>query len=710
MATLLSELKRRNVYKVAFAYLILGWLVLQITDIVAPALHLPEWTMSLVTFLGIIGFPFAILFAWAYEVTPDGLKRTHEVHPDDSITHETAISLNGAIIGLMAAAILLLLVDRFFLRAPVDSVATMTAEPVAEAVQDGKPKSIAVLPFVNMSNDPEQEYFSDGISEELLNGLAKIRELRVAARTSSFAFKGKNQDITEIGNQLNVETVLEGSVRKSGQRLRITAQLINVDDGYHLWSETYDRDLTDIFVIQDEISGAIVSALKVHLTEDEAQAAHEAVDLDAYNAYLQAQHSLRRRTEKSLQLAQKQYQKAIDIAPDYAAAWAGKATVTELLSENHYGTEPVERSRLEAQAMLDKAFELDPNLPQAHATQALLDLNHGEPYSALQSLDRAIASNPSEGILYSWRSITLNQLGRHREANAAVKQGFRIDPLHETIRNNVALSAAEDGDYALAREIVTPETALAYKLEQLIAGREGRVADQVKYLERALKLEEAGKDYQLRFFLSVINFFDLHNFDVAREHANPTMAIIFDSIEDPAATYPRLRNLPADRENDNTKNALGMTMIMLGRCDEVLELYADRQFMTTPIWGDLSFGLSNVNITLHYAWCLRETGRGGDALELAQRLRQYIEQAAANGQPPTYFVTLAEVQMLLGEEEEALGSLKIALQHFRLGWLDFDSPWFAPLQSRTEFTELRTSVYEHMNAERAKLGWEPVKP
>jgi TolB-like protein/Flp pilus assembly protein TadD len=664
-------------------------------------------------YIGILAFPFALIFAWAFELTPDGLRRTENVHPEESISRETGSNLNRVIIGLMGIAIAILLGERMFISGGGSALevdrTVATAETTVPITDDGKPKSIAVLPFLNMSNDPEQEYFSDGISEELLNALAKISELRVAARTSSFAFKGKNQDITEIGNQLNVETILEGSVRKSGQRLRITAQLISVQDGYHIWSETYDRDLTDIFAIQDEISAAIVDALKVHLTGDETESAHRAVDLEAYNFYLQAQHSLRRRTEKSLQLAKKQYQKAIDIAPDYAAAWAGKATATELLSEQHYGTEPVERSRREAQAMLDKAFELEPDLPYAHASQALLDLNHGEPHAALQNLERAIANNPSEGILYAWRSITLDQLGRHREAKAALQQGFRIDPLHQTIRHNIAVTAVSEGDYALAHEVVTPESELAYEVEQMIASNEGRYADQVEHLQRAIELAEAGADYRLNFILSINYFFNLHNVDKAREVATPTLLLVFDAIEDPVAAYPKLRDLPPDLQNDSTKDTLGMTLIWQDRCDEVLELYADRQFMTTPIWGDLSQGLNNISIAVRYAYCLRETGRTEDSLKLARRMRQYIEQAAANGQPPEYFVTLAGVQMLLGNEDEAMGSLKIAWQNYKLGWIDFTLPWIQSLQSREEFRELQTALLEHMNSERAKLGWDPIE-
>jgi len=254
----------------------------------------------------------------------------------------------------------------------------ITASTAGPATVDVTP-SIAVLPFVNMSNDPDNEYFSDGISEELLHTLAKIRQLRVAARTSSFAFKGKNQDITEIGNRLNVDTVLEGSVRKSGKRVRITAQLINVEDGFHIWSDTYDRDLTDIFAIQDEISAAIVDALKVHLSDGETTAKSQVIEAEAYNSYLLARYNFRRRTENSLNLAVKQYGQAIDIDPGYAAAWAGKASATVLLSENQYGTLPHSEALRQAQMMLDSAFSLDPNLGEAHATQALLHFLSNNP-------------------------------------------------------------------------------------------------------------------------------------------------------------------------------------------------------------------------------------------------------------------------------------------------------------------------------------------
>ena len=265
---LFDELKRRNVFRVGIAYLVLGWVVLQAADVIFPILQFPDWTISFVAVLAILGFPLALFFAWAFELTPEGLKRDHEVDRSESIAHVTGRKLDFAIIGLLVVALGFVVWDSY-LSEPGEVVVTETpAETVETTPVEDAPTataSIAVLPFVNMSADKDQEYFSDGISEELLNLLARVPGLKVAGRTSSFAFRGKDTDLREIGAALNVSTLLEGSVRKSGNTLRITAQLINVADGFHLWSDSYDRELTDVFAIQDEISAAIVQALKTKL-------------------------------------------------------------------------------------------------------------------------------------------------------------------------------------------------------------------------------------------------------------------------------------------------------------------------------------------------------------------------------------------------------------------------------------------------------------
>jgi len=248
-------LKRRNVVRVAIAYAVVSWLIIQVGDIAADNLNFPEWFMQMIFVVVALGFPIALIISWAFELTPEGLKKTAEVDQSKSIAHGTGQKINKLIIGGLALAVVFLLVDKFFLSEPVQRQII----PEAEAGQT----TIAVLPFANMSGDPNEEFFSDGMTEEILNVLAKNRSLRVAGRTSSFAYKDKNQDLRSIGKDLGVEYLIEGSVRKEENTVRITAQLIQARDGFHVWSETYDRKLTDIFAIQDEIARAVADALEV---------------------------------------------------------------------------------------------------------------------------------------------------------------------------------------------------------------------------------------------------------------------------------------------------------------------------------------------------------------------------------------------------------------------------------------------------------------
>jgi TolB-like protein len=352
----ISELRRRNVIRAGVLYIGAVWALAQGIAQLGPAFGMPEWGTRWFVIACVIGFPFWIAFGWFYEFTPEGLKRESEVEPHESITHQTGRKLDFAIIAVMAVAIVLLLTDRFVLRHGVNEEA---AVPVPE-------QSIAVLPFVNMSEDKANEYFSDGISEELLNLLAKIPQLQVTARTSSFSFKGKEVAIPEIARTLHVAHVLEGSVRKSGNSLRITAQLIRAGTDTHLWSQTYDRKLDDIFAIQDEIAADVVKQLKVTLLGAAPKA--RTTDPEAYALYLQARQLGFRLTADALKQADALYRRTLEIDPRYAPAWAGLAENVDqsvslgLLS----GKEGFDRGRESAL----KALVLDPDYAPAHASSA----------------------------------------------------------------------------------------------------------------------------------------------------------------------------------------------------------------------------------------------------------------------------------------------------------------------------------------------------
>jgi adenylate cyclase len=332
--SLLTELKRRNVIRVAIAYIAGAWLLTEVSGTLFPAFGIPEWGVRFVVIVLALGFLPALIISWAYELTPEGLKREKDVVREASITHFTAKRLDGITIGLIVVALVFIAADRFWfsprhteqLSAPAEVVTERVAtEPEASTESD---KSIAVLPFVNMSDDPDNEYFSDGISEEILNALAKVSGLKVAGRTSSFAFKDKNDDLAEIGKVLRVSHILEGSVRKSGKRVRITAQLINVDDGFHMWSETYDRTLDDIFAIQDEIAAKVVARLKVTMLGDAPKT--EETDPEVYALYLQARHLGHRGTSGDWEQSNALYQRALAIDPNYTAAWSGLSGLLQL--------------------------------------------------------------------------------------------------------------------------------------------------------------------------------------------------------------------------------------------------------------------------------------------------------------------------------------------------------------------------------------------
>jgi TolB-like protein len=310
----------------AAAYIIIGWLIMQAGDTLAPALHLPDWVNSLLAFFLLLGFPLAVFFAWAFELTAEGIKKEKNIDRSQSITRATGQKLNYTIIVLLVVVLAFFAYDKFLVQ-PRDTVVSLPVSSEGSETPADEYQTIAVLPFVNMSEDASNEYFSDGLTEELLNILAKIKELRVAGRTSSFAFKGKNEDLRLIGEKLNVNSILEGSVRKDDKRnrIRITAQLVNVDDGYHLWSETYDRELDDIFAIQEEIAREVARALRITLLgEDEARLEQvTSTEINAYDIYLQAMQGLHEGGYVSLNNAAEKFQQALAQDPAFMPAKLG---------------------------------------------------------------------------------------------------------------------------------------------------------------------------------------------------------------------------------------------------------------------------------------------------------------------------------------------------------------------------------------------------
>lgn len=434
-----EEIKRRNVVKVGIAYLALAWLIIQVTDVAVPALNLPEALHSIVFYIGLIGFPFAIFFAWAFELTPEGIKPSAQVEPDQSITQNTSKQLEHIIVGLLVLIVIMLGWQNL---SPSPSGSEMAADQSSEVkappVMPTQPEeilpSIAVLPFVNMSADQEQEFFSDGISEEILNVLAKIPNLHVTSRSSAFAFKGKDLDLKDVADQLGVNHILEGSVRKAGNQVRITAQLIEAESDRHLWSETYDRELVDIFAVQDEISNAIVVVLREKLIgsseEPAATTVTSTTNPEAYTAYLKGFQiwQTTNNTEEGL-AALAVIDESISLDDSYAPAHTVRALIYNAMTAEAYYTQ--EKGLPEAWKSINRALELDPNDARAYIVRASLRSAFEFDFAgAKEDLDKAATLNPNDALVFRQLSQYSSSMGDFEAAIEQAKIAVSLDPLN----------------------------------------------------------------------------------------------------------------------------------------------------------------------------------------------------------------------------------------------------------------------------------------
>jgi len=457
-----DELKRRNVVRVGLAYGIAGWVLLQVADLVLENIAAPSWVIQALMLFVLLGFIASLVIAWAYEITPEGIKKEADVDRSQSISGHTGKKLDRIIIGFLVLAVAVLLLDRSM--SPPDKASGPSSEDAAPqlsqagddktpSMEDAPPgdPSIAVLPFTDMSPDQDQGYFSDGISEELLNVLVKVQGLKVASRTSSFIYKGSKQNLAEIAGELKVDHILEGSVRKADNRVRITAQLIDATTDRHIWSETFDRELVDIFAIQDEIANAIVNALSTELgilqDTPAISVATATKNLDAYELYLRARGLFlaREHLEESISL----FEQAVEIDPDFARAWEGLAAVYSVVES--WGFTGRDWDSLGTQAA-ERALELDPGLSMPWAVIGQIGTSNGDSITAMANLDRAISLDPGNATFYLWRGIQYSELGFQNESIADFEQCLEIDPAYENCRRHLAFTLVilDDNERAMA--------------------------------------------------------------------------------------------------------------------------------------------------------------------------------------------------------------------------------------------------------------------
>ena len=529
-----AELKRRRVGKVAIAYGAVAWGVTEGASVVLPALFVPDWAMTAIVIFLLVGFPIAMVLAWVFDVSPDGIQRT-EPMPDAAPQMRFKLRAAYGLVVLIAMAGLgYLLYER----------------GVGRAHAGESHGSIAVLPFTNLSGDPAKDYFSDGMSEELLNLLARVPGLQVAARTSAFAYKGRNVDVREVGKELGVETVLEGSVRQAGAKVRITAQLIDAETGFHLWSETYDRELKDIFAVQDEIAQAIVERLKIQLAPEEQQLAQRdqapTQNVEAYEQYLQGRAIWKRRGEQNIRRAVELYQAALARDPAFARAHAalGSAYVVMPGYTDEKGDE--ERYFKMAEESARQALALDPKIGEAHAVLAQVNSDRGNLLDAESGFFFAISLEPNEPTPHHWYSILLQKVGRLDAALEQARRAYELDPSSPIIALNLANAYLIRGDdeQALRFGRLAQELGLGRRgnngIEAMVAQRRGEW-DKVKQM----LLAEAELPEVLR----------------------SKVGLYVDALADPAKRPQAVRELQAIEPQLKPQGELLMAYLELGQTD-----------------------------------------------------------------------------------------------------------------------------------------------
>ena len=444
-----AELKRRHVFRIAAVYGGVGFVIVQAADVFIPALHLPPWIMTAVALLVVLGFPIAVLIAWAFELTPEGLRRTEDAGDEELDAIAAQPAGRRWPIGLAAlAGVILIGLSAWWLA-------------TGRIRGTGTYDSIAVLPFANLSGNEDLEYFSDGLSEELLNALAGVEDLRVAARTSSFAFKGTNADIRTIADSLGVETVLEGSVRRSGDQVRITVQLIDAEHGFHLWSHEYDRGLEDVFTTQDEIASAVTAALLPKLRDEEAPMTRGGTkNVQAYDLYLKGREKWRTRDVDLLNEAVDDFRAAIDRDPAFAMAWSGLAdAIDALVWRDVEAVDLLPEGRLAAL----RALALEPEMAEGWASAGVLAAEFdGDHEVGELALRRALQLRPSYANANQQLSGVLANTGRVQDGLRYMERAVALDPLSGFFHLNFGDLLSVAGEFDRARE--------AYEKAEELAG------------------------------------------------------------------------------------------------------------------------------------------------------------------------------------------------------------------------------------------------
>lgn len=695
MKRIFLELKRRNVLRTVAAYGVLAWLIIQIAAVVFPVLGVPDWVTTLIVVLMIIGFPVSIVVSWVYDWTPEGVVATDAIEADhDAVSTAFGRQIDFVIITLLAVAIGWLVYERLPPAAPE--------------------KSIAVLPFANLSPDPESEYFVDGFSEDLLNALARLPDLRVIGQSSSFTFR-QDRDISKIGKKLNVATVLDGSVRKSDGRLRITARLLDTSNGYQIWSQSFDRGLRDIFAIQDEISHAIVDAMKIHLVGDvEARLpVTEAANVEAYNFYLLGRHHFKRRSVAELEHARELFNRAIASDPNYAPAYAALVDTLSLLSEGAFGSIPMKVVSAEAMPLLDKAFRINPDLADIHASLGFLRRMERDFLAAEASLKRAIELSPNMARAHNWLYSTYDGASRHRESIEALKRAFELDPLSPIISANLSAeywSRGEDHEALTAANRVIeilPESPVGYLRAGRVYWTRGDLAEALMWYQEADALSPGDPITRREMGYLLLNLGEHERAEDLLSDRVHLIKLAEGSIE---VAIQAAYDVLARRPNEPAVIvAAARSQAWAGNFKASRDLLEPLDKESTRPQGPL-FERANLvfwdpaipAMDLALARLRTEDARG--ASRLTDQIGIYFDHLRAEGlDHPGIIYQEARLHSLKGKTSEALASLRQAIKTGWRFWYTEKDPILKPLQDEPEFKPLMEEMHRLVALEREKV-------
>jgi adenylate cyclase len=631
-----SEIRRRRVLRVVAWYLAGAWVLAQVTDLLFDAFELAGYTRFVIAAL-VAGLPVALVLSWVFDITPRGIVRTLALEP----------------------------------------AGDAASPPVATAVAPDN--SIAVLPFANLSRDPADEYFSDGLAEEIRNQLARVTGLRVAARTSSFAFKGRHEDARSIGRKLGVATLLEGGVRRQEDRVRIDVQLVSAIDGYQVWSHLFERRLGDVFQLQSEVSSAVIAAVSEHHGQAlGAPAALEAPrNFEAYNAYLLGRHHFHKRAEPSLQRAAELFERAVQLDPGYALAYTGIADAAVLLSARYYGNVPVEQSLARAQPAVDTALRLAPQLAEAHASLGLVQLTRTDADSAVRSFEHAVELNPGYSMAHVWLGLALLAQGRYVDAAERNLRVYRLDPLAPIVVTNAGFDALRFGREAEARERflaahdLDPGFPVPCSGMSRLEATRGRVFEALRWIDCAIGIAPTRAFYRARRGLLQLQLgrVDEAARSVAEGRARAAdnvfdaeLVIALLMVQDDRAALEAIVRGEGGREFGDAQRAYAS--VALGRRDDARALYdairvnpcCEIEEILNDDWvWRLPHSITRANLRIEAG----DVVRGCDELTtFVARAEHLFEQGIVSGEVRYWTATAC---LLLGRMDEAVAHLETAV-------------------------------------------------